>query len=289
MHLSRVFQEWLYGYLGFLAPPTMLLVLWGRNRWSLFNWLAYSRKRWLALWAGYGLVRGIAVEVFAWARYLGDSGSVWPMSGVSGELLTRVLGHSPAVLLFATFVDVIFEASVGFGLAALSWWVYEWSQQVPIYRRTTILFALTLLIPSAVGVLAGGSMIVWPLPGLVVIPSLFVPFVFALTGPMILFLLWNPQLFRGEAGLPKRTYFLFAGTVLLSVLWFARGWSFGLKSEGPHFTYVVSIVNGLWALALGLLLIRSWKRPSFTDSLLLHLLLFAWLGWYAFPHFGELP
>ncbi len=112
----------------------------------------------------------------------------------------------------------------------------------------------------------------------------------AVAVPVIFFLLWNPNLLRGQVEIPKRTYFLFAGTVLLTIVWFMGGWKFGLQYQGTRFTYLVCAINALWILFLAAFLIRARKRnPSFPKNLALHWLLFAWLSWYAFPYLGELP
>jgi len=296
--LSRLFQEWLSGFFGPLVLPFMLFVLWGGNKSSSLNWLMQSRKRWLVLWTCYGLGKGIALGVFVLFRYLSDVGGGtfdlgWPTSSDIWSALH--LGYSPGALLVVGLLRAMFEGALDCGLAALSWWVFEWSSpHLQTHRTTTIHCGLALLIPSSVGIIGGGPTILWPMPALIMIPSYFVPFEFfgfALVAvPTIAFLLWNPQLLRGETGLPKRTYFLFASTVLLSIGWFAAGWNFGLKYQGPLLTYTLCIINGLWALFLSLLFIRSWKGPpSFAVNLTLHWVLFAWLGWYAFPHLGELP
>jgi hypothetical protein len=117
------------------------------------------------------------------------------------------------------------------------------------------------------------------MPALTVIPTFLLLDVglyrVALAIPSIFFLFWNPQLFRGLAGIPRRTYVLFVSTVLLSIAWFVGGWKFGLEYQGTRFTYLVC---------------RSWKRDlSFPSSLALNWLRFVWLAWYAFPYLGELP
>jgi hypothetical protein len=50
------------------------------------------------------------------------------------------------------------------------------------------------------------------------------------------------------------------------------------------------VINGAWAILVGLMLLRIWvqQRSSYASNLLLHWTLFAWLAWYAFPA-AELP
>jgi len=132
------------------------------------------------------------------------------------------------------------------------------------------------------------------MPALTVIPAFILMNAglhrIAVVAPVIFFFLWNPNLVRGQVEIPKRTYFLFAGTVLLTFVWFIGDWKFGLQYQGARFTYSVCAINAVWIFFLGSFLIRARKRsPSFAQNLALHWLLFAWLAWYAFPYLGELP
>ncbi len=130
----------------------------------------------------------------------------------------------------------------------------------------------------------------YPLPVIVAIPALLGLRYAAAAVPMLLFFLWNPALFRGEAKVPKRSYALLVAATLLSVPWFVMGWKYGLEFQGGKYNYSVLAINigwlaGLWAMAA-----RSRKvEPSFRARLFLHWILFAWLAWYAFPYLGELP
>jgi hypothetical protein len=83
---------------------------------------------------------------------------------------------------------------------------------------------------------------------------------------------------------------LFGVTTALNIAYFIVSWKWGLQYQGIRHVHAVSAINLVWAGVLGLGFVRSWKRTSsFTVSLLLHWMLFAWLAWYAFPYLGELP
>jgi len=133
-----------------------------------------------------------------------------------------------------------------------------------------------------------------PLPALTVIPALFLSDWHNLGNaavilPMLLFFLWNRQLFRGEARVPKRSYVLLALLAALSVIDFVVSWKWGLRYQGPQYTVVVCSVTIAWLAFLGLAFARTRNgTTSFGTSLFLHWMLFAWLGWYAFPWLGEL-
>ena len=108
--------------------------------------------------------------------------------------------------------------------------------------------------------------------------------------PALLFLVWNPQLFREEGRIPRRSYVLLVLVGILSAVDFAVGWKWGLKYQGPPYTAIVCSINIAWLAFLGLAFRRTLNaNTSFRTSFFLHWMLFAWLGWYAFPWLGELP
>jgi hypothetical protein len=122
------------------------------------------------------------------------------------------------------------------------------------------------------------------------IPALFGLRQAAVAVPMVLFFVWNPELFQGDAAVPRRSYVLLIAATLLSALWFVVGWKDGLAMQGPKYNYSVCAVNVVWIASLWLLFARSRRAtPSFKMNLLFHWMLFAWFAWYAFPFFGEMP
>jgi hypothetical protein len=158
----------------------------------------------------------------------------------------------------------------------------------------TLVSALALLGPASLGLfLSGVPTVFGPFPALTVIPALMLAQwhleYAAVFIPAVLFLVWNPQLFRAEGKIPKRSYVLFVLLAILSAVDFAISWKSGLKYQGPPFTAIVCSINIAWLGFLGLAFRRTLKAStSFQGSLFLHWMLFAWLGWYAFPWLGEL-
>ena len=149
---------------------------------------------------------------------------------------------------------------------------------------------LFLLVPAWIGLSAtGGPTVLSPLPALTALPAMLGLAYGALGVPSLLFFLWNPGLFRGEARIPKRSYWLFGTATGLGAIWFAGSWKWGLHYQGARYTYTVCAGNLVWAVLIGGLLLgfRS-RQASFRTNLLLHWVLFAWLAWYAFPYLGEL-
>jgi hypothetical protein len=159
----------------------------------------------------------------------------------------------------------------------------------------TLFIGLSLLIPASVGLLSAGVPTLFcPFPILTAIPALLLSsgplFRVAVIIPTLLFFAWNPGLFRGAAKVPMRSYALLAVTTMLSVIWFVGDWKYGLQYHGAQYTYGICVANIAWLVLLGAMFGRNWKRESsFKSNLLLHWILFAWLGWYAFPYLGELP
>jgi hypothetical protein len=148
-----------------------------------------------------------------------------------------------------------------------------------------------LLIPASLGLLVSGvPTVLCPFPAMTVPPMFLLESRAAVFVPFVLFLVWNPQLFRGTAKIPRRSYGLLGVATALSTYWFVVGWQYGLKYQGARYTYLVCAINVVWVAALWAMLTRKlWSTPSFRSNLLLHWALFAWLGWYALPWLGELP
>jgi hypothetical protein len=165
------------------------------------------------------------------------------------------------------------------------------------YVLATSIVGLSLLIPAAMGLglfLRSAPTVVSPLPALTVIPALFLSEWHsfgnvAIVLPVLFFFFWNRQLFRGQGKVPRRSYVLLAILAVLTAIDLVVSWKDGLQYEGPQFTVVVCSVNIAWLAFLGLAFARTRKATtSFATSLFLHWMLFAWLGWYAFPWLGEL-
>jgi hypothetical protein len=150
------------------------------------------------------------------------------------------------------------------------------------------------MIPASIGLfLSGVPTIFSPLPALTVLPAFILAQwhlgYAAVLLPTLLFLMWNPQLFRGEGKIPKRTYVLFTLFVALSAVDFALSWKLGLQYQGPQYTAIVFSINVAWIGFLSLALHRCFNASSsFRTSLFVHWMLFAWLCWYAFPWLGEM-
>ena len=159
----------------------------------------------------------------------------------------------------------------------------------------TFLSGIALLAPATIGLfLTGVPTIFAPLPALTIVPAFLIDqnplgrVVVAI--PTLLFFAWNPGLFQANKKVPKRSYVLFASLTVFDIVWFVRGWKYGLHYQGAVYTYVICALNAVWIIILGTMFIRSRKAGvSFTTNLVLHWLLFAWLGWFAFPYLGELP
>ena len=154
--------------------------------------------------------------------------------------------------------------------------------------------AASLIVPACFGLLLSGApTLLSPFPGLTV----SIGFLFgneggtwiALLLPAVLFMVWNPALFRGETAVPKRSLVLLTILTALSDLYFVESWRLGLRYQGAAFTYGVCLLNVLALLLLWLVFIWGTRQPKFSHNLLAHWLLFVWLAWCAFPYLGELP
>jgi hypothetical protein len=158
----------------------------------------------------------------------------------------------------------------------------------------TLLAAVGLAVIASIGLFVSGAPTIFsPFPLLTVFPALILPQPLQYSVvllPPLLFLLWNPQLMRLEAKVPRRTYILFALLAALSVVYFALSWKWGLQYEGPQFTAVICLINIAWVAFLIVALHRGSKNnAAFGTSIFIQWMLFAWLSWCAFPWLGELP
>ena len=161
-------------------------------------------------------------------------------------------------------------------------------------KIVTLVAGVLLIIPASVGLLLSGwPTFLTPLPALTVLPYLFLSYLhcgeLAICLPSLLFLAWNPQLFRGETTLPKRSYILFGVLVMLSALYFWGSWKWGIQYQGWRFTIGMTLINLCWIAGVGAAFWLCKKiGATFLGSLILHWLLFAWVAWYAFPWLGEM-
>jgi hypothetical protein len=162
-------------------------------------------------------------------------------------------------------------------------------------RVITFVYGLALIVPASIGLLISGvPTILCPFPAVTVLPAFLLsgPHLWnpAVALPTLFFFVWHRGLFRGEAMVPKRSYVLFSFAAASSVAWFVAGWRWGVQYQGIRHVQVVCAVNVAWVGFLGLAFARAWKgASSFSYSLFVHWMLFAWFAWYAFPYLGELP
>src|ERR1700682_5077242 len=104
----------------------------------------------------------------------------------------------------------------------------------------TLLAGLSLLVPVLFWLVSGEApTMVYPFPALIFIPVFFGLRQAAVAVPVVLFFVWNPGLFRGDAAVPKRSYVLLIAGTLLTPLWFVVNWKNGLAIQGPKYNYSV--------------------------------------------------
>jgi hypothetical protein len=159
-------------------------------------------------------------------------------------------------------------------------------------RSSAIAACLTLLGPAYFGFLwSPVPTLICPFPIVTVIPAFILAraAILAIVVPSLLFAMWMPGIFRGKREVPIRSLVLLAALSGLTAWYFKAGWNDGLTYQGAKFTHGVCLVNVVWLAVLWIVFIYAYRKPSFNVALLAHWLLFAWIGWYAFPYLGELP
>jgi hypothetical protein len=127
------------------------------------------------------------------------------------------------------------------------------------------------------------------MPLLTVVPAFWMgrAYWIAIVIPCALFFAWNPRLLFGATNIPLRSIALFALAAAFSIYWFFAAWRYGVEYQGWWHTYLMVGFNVVWIALIGFLCRR--RDVSFARNLLFHWMLFAWLGWYAFPYLGDLP
>lgn len=76
---------------------------------------------------------------------------------------------------------------------------------------------------------------------------------------------------------------------VLAAVWFAYGWKYGLRFQGAGYVWCFAGLNLLVFLALLYAGGDFLDAPRGAAGLALHLGLWAWVGWFAFPYLGEWP
>lgn len=142
---------------GSLLLPFLLFARWSGSKWRGLHWLTGSRKRWLLIWGGYGLVKVITLAALLWVMYfpefIGFEFLGWSAVAV-GNALNALHIHSQSLsieFLLGLSLKAIGEAAIDGGLAAIAWWVYSWLTQEPgTHRRMVAIerYAIGLLLSA---------------------------------------------------------------------------------------------------------------------------------------------
>ena len=109
--------------------------------------------------------------------------------------------------------------------------------------------------------------------------------------PFGTFLLMNAYQIMEPNAAPIRMRFSFLLGLLtvLSVLYFALGWQYGVRYQGTWYTLVTAAINLGFLLVLWVWRLAIRQRASKASALGFATLLHCWLFWFAFPYLGELP
>lgn len=105
----------------------------------------------------------------------------------------------------------------------------------------------------------------------------------------VAFAWWCPRVWAGEAVVPKRSQIAVPVAVALSAAAVVFGRDYGLRYQGADYVNTVTVISILWWVSIAGIGLAALVRPSVQRNLWLHVILFAWLAWYAVPYMGELP
>jgi hypothetical protein len=82
---------------------------------------------------------------------------------------------------------------------------------------------------------------------------------------------------------------LFAALVAGNAVFFAVVWAQGVEYQGAAYTAVVFALNAFCAFLAGTALFAARRRATGASLAAVHVTLFCWLNWVAFPWLGEMP
>ncbi len=163
-------------------------------------------------------------------------------------------------------------------------------------RQVAGVCGLSLIVISTCAI-SSGLPILSPMPVVIVWPLMVLAdhhlgafgAVLALAIPSLSFWAWNPGLWRGEIKTPKRSFALLLVLTVFTAWYFKASWPDGVTYQGLRYTAAICAVNAVYLTVLWIIFIITRKKCSFKMNVLTHWMLFAWLGWCAFPYLGMWP
>jgi len=136
-------------------------------------------------------------------------------------------------------------------------------------------YSLTVVMPRMIASSLGLPPILSQLMGIF-------PFVF-------LYLIWSLVFLRSPFKITIIQRLIASLFVLLSVVVNIYSFSYGIKYQGELYTYVLYAYNFVLIAALCFVFWLNNRKPTIYNSAGFGIVLFAWLGWVAFPWLGEFP
>lgn len=160
-----------------------------------------------------------------------------------------------------------------------------------------IVGAILVGIIGSMTMIAGVPKLYSPYSFTVVIPALFSsnlnfpPLIFRAVSVLplvVFFLLWSFSFVKPPFKITLAQKIISGIFIILSVVFNAASFGYGLKYQGELHTYLMYSYNIIILLCLSLIVWKNAKKPSLNSCIGFGVLLFAWLGWVAFPWLGEL-
>src|SRR4030095_3869249 len=104
-----------------------------------------------------------------------------------------------------------------------------------------------------------------------------------------LYLLGSVPLLLGRSWTWRFLAFFFALLLFGNVVFFVFTWNQGVEFQGAAYTWIVLSLHVLCAVLAGAALFVAWRRATHASLVSVHIALFCWLSWVAFPWLGEMP
>jgi hypothetical protein len=93
---------------------------------------------------------------------------------------------------------------------------------------------------------------------------------------------------RESISIDNLSVIIVTATALMSVIFNAMSFQHGLEYQGMFHTLAICVINVLCILILPVLYWRHFKQKSVSSYVVFFIFYFSWLGFIAFPWFGEL-
>ena len=155
-------------------------------------------------------------------------------------------------------------------IVVIAFWYLPFSAGTPTWYAP---WGLSMLFPIALSLIIPSTAFL-SLFGFFLLPLLYFP--------------WGLPILSGKKSIPQYSLWLSTIIMTLSIVWILSNIELGNRFRGIHFTRMMLILHGLFAVILFSLAWWNRRDTEYWQNYVFHLLFFIWLVWLSFPWMGEL-